>query len=845
MTAPALLIAIPLIVGILLGTLSLPGTSSAPPALTFTWAATAVALHLARTRLTTAGLVAGFAISGVILGSLAEQDVRQPRLRAWLQSAPHDAPVRVEGVLREDATRGANGISLTIDVTAIAGAPPDLRGGIRATVGGALALDAVDGWRAGRTITADVQLREPLDYRDPGVPSDRERLARDGIALIGTIKSAALVSIIQHGGPISESAAALRAFVRRAAARAIAPWHERSAAVATAILIGDRGGLTADDERRLQEAGTYHVIAISGGNVALLTALLVWCGRLVRVPNRPTAVISIALLAFYGYAAGLAPSVLRATLAGIVYLAGRATDHRGAAVNAIGVAAATAAVSAPLTLLDPGFILSFGATVAIVIGAAQIAHRYRTRRRELSRLRRVVRAGAGAALTLLAATVCAEIALAPIGARLFGRVSFAGLLLNFLAIPLMALIQVSAMVTVGLAWISTPAALAAGWIVQAGTRLLLWSAQLVDVAPWLVLDVPPPATWLMVCWYVAWAALLIDRSRARRVTAGGAVAICGVLILIGLPATRAVSVPRPPVGWTRLIFLDVGQGDATLVQAPSGATVLVDAGGSPGSAFDVGRRVALPAVWALGVSRLDALVLTHGDPDHIGGARSIVRALRPHEIWDGIPVPGHQPMQSIRDQAARAGIRWIERRSGESLTAAGMAIRVLNPAQPDWERRRVRNDDSIVLEIRIGDVAFVLPGDITQAVEPTVAAAFTDAPIVVLKAPHHGSAGSSSQAFVNALHPAAVIFSAGKRNPFGHPAPVIVERYKASGARLFSTGDDGAVAIETDGHQVVVWTWNAHQKISLQPLNYSKALRHEGTKDTKDGSDHSSDSSRR
>jgi competence protein ComEC len=212
-------------------------------------------------------------------------------------------------------------------------------------------------------------------------------------------------------------------------------------------------------------------------------------------------------------------------------------------------------------------------------------------------------------------------------------------------------------------------------------------------------------------------------------------------------------------------------------------------------------------------------VLTHGDPDHVGGAPSIVRALRPREIWDGIPVPGHRPMQTIRDQAARARIRWIERRAGEALTVGDLDIRVLNPPEPDWERRRVRNDDSIVLEIRVGDVAFVLPGDVTQAVEPSVTSAFTDAPLVIVKAPHHGSAGSSSQAFVDALHPSAVIFSAGKRNPFGHPAPVIVDRYKSAGARVFSTGDDGAVVVETDGHQVVVWTWNARQ-----PLNVGSAV---------------------
>jgi competence protein ComEC len=309
----------------------------------------------------------------------------------------------------------------------------------------------------------------------------------------------------------------------------------------------------------------------------------------------------------------------------------------------------------------------------------------------------------------------------------------------------------------------------------------------------------------MTGWYAAWTVMLCWRARAPRAAAGVVAIVCAALILAGRPITRAVSVPRAPAGWTRLIFLDVGQGDATLVQASSGESLLVDTGGAPGSAFDVGRRVTLPASWAFGVARLDALVLTHGDPDHIGGAPAIVRALRPYELWDGIPVPGHAPMQRIRDQATRAGIRWIERWSGESLRAAGVDVRVLNPPPPDWERRRVRNDDSIVLEIRVGDVAFVLPGDITQAVEPSVLSAFADAPFVVVKAPHHGSAGSSSQSFVDALHPSAVIVSAGKRNPFGHPAPVIVDRYRSAGARVFSTGDTGAIVIDTDGKRVDVW----------------------------------------
>jgi len=155
----------------------------------------------------------------------------------------------------------------------------------------------------------------------------------------------------------------------------------------------------------------------------------------------------------------------------------------------------------------------------------------------------------------------------------------------------------------------------------------------------------------------------------------------------------------------------------------------------------------------------------------------------------------------------------MEMRAGRTLTEGAATIRVLNPPDPDWERQKVRNDDSIVLEVRIGDVAFVLPGDISQAVEPAVASRVDAAPLVIVKAPHHGSAGSSSQPFIDAIRPAAVIFSAGRRNPFGHPAPAVVERYRAAGAKVFSTADDGAVVIDTDGAQVVIWTWMGRRDV--------------------------------
>lgn len=810
MAAPALVVAIPLLVGVLIGA----STSEASPAgtglLLLCWIVCAASLYLTarHPHFALAGTISlggGCVAAGLLIGAVAERDASRPRLLTWFEGNAHERSVQLVALAREDAARTATGVTLTLDVLSADGHPA--AGGARVSVVGALAADAAQGWRAGRTLTLDATLRLPLDYRDPGVASDRDRLVRQGIVLLGTVKSAALVTVAARGSALREAAASLRAWVRTGTMLAVGRWSASSAGVVTAILIGDRTGLAPDDERRLQDAGTYHVIAISGGNIALLTALLVALGRAARLPARSTALASIAVLAFYGYAAGLAPSVLRATLAGMIYLAARAVDHRGAALNAVGVAGGFACVAAPLSLLDPGFVLSFGATFAIIVAVQRLAPPYLASRKDrpTRRLGRWTVALIIAARALGAATLCAEIALAPVAARLFGRVSLAGLILNFAAIPLMSLIQLAGLAAVILVRVSASSGAAAGWIAHAGTVALLWSASLVDAAPWLVRDVPPPAWWVIACWYAGWGTAVVARTLRLRLLALSAICAAAVPVAFGMRLASSEEVADAPPGWTRIVMLDVGQGDATLLIAPGAPAVLIDAGGVPGSSFDLGRRVTLPAAWAFGVRALSALVLTHGDPDHIGGAPVLLRALRPREIWEGVPVPRHEPLQRLHAAAIRGGIPWLVRHAGDAATLGDVTLRVLNPPPPDWERQRVRNDDSIVLEARVGEVAVILPGDITQAAEPAVLASAVPAPLTIVKAPHHGSAGSSSPRFVRELHPAAVIFSAGRRNPFGHPAPLVVDRYRAAGARIFSTADDGAVVIDTDGHGVVMW----------------------------------------
>ena len=318
-----------------------------------------------------------------------------------------------------------------------------------------------------------------------------------------------------------------------------------------------------------------------------------------------------------------------------------------------------------------------------------------------------------------------------------------------------------------------------------------------------------------------YSALILALLRTRVSRAASALtAFFGVLIVIGAHPTTRDGVPLPRPGALRVVFLDVGQGDATLLMLPDRRAFLVDAGGLPaaplqdpmdGPVFDIGERVVSRALRAFGVRSLDTFVLTHADPDHIGGARTVVKSFRPRAIWEGVPVPPHEPLRWLAEAADRIGAEWRTVQAGDHLRVADVDIHVLHPPPPEWERQRVRNDDSIVLIVRIGKVSVMLPGDVGREGEAHTLEHLErlgTSPITVLKAPHHGSATSSTKEFLERVRPAAVIFSSGRANRFGHPAPVVVERYRAMGTTMFSTAEDGAVILDTDGESVEIRTWS-------------------------------------
>jgi competence protein ComEC len=609
----------------------------------------------------------------------------------------------------------------------------------------------------------------PRGPEEDGGFDEASYLRRQGIHVV--LRGGAYRIVGKRGG-LGGIADRLRAVVLRSLDGA--PAGERRAVLA-GIVLGEDQGLSAGLRQQFRASGLYHLLAVSGQNVAYVVAGMVLLAWVLGLPRWAGELGALVAVAAYVLAVGWQPSVIRAgvagTLASLAWLASRPRDRWYLLL----VGAAVLLAWNPYSLLDPGFQLSFAAVAAIFLLAPLVDRRLEGYPIP-PRLATVVSVSA----------VCG-VATAPILWLQFGAIPVYSIVANALCAPVVAPLLGLALASSALHPVLPSAAGALAWADGWLAAYLAGCARLVGGLPYA------QATSLQALALLAGATLVIATvvwmrgPRMRRTLA------LGGLLLALLVAWRSAPQPEPPPPppGLRLTVLDVGQGDSILLQVPDGA-VLVDEGPPEAAVSE--------QLEGLGVDRLAALVLTHPQRDHVGGAADVLTNLRVGIVLDpGIPVPS--PYEDAALAAARdRHVPVVRAHAGQRFSIGALRLRVLWPDGPGSPTDDP-NNHAVVLVASYGEVDALLTADaesnVTLPVRPPA--------VEILKVGHHGSADEGLSDLLELVHPQVVVISVGRHNDYGHPAPSTMATLQAfSSLAVYRTDLDGRVTIETDGHEIAV-----------------------------------------
>ena len=639
-------------------------------------------------------------------------------------------------------------------------------------------------WAPAQRWQLTVRLKRPHSPHNPGAFDRELRWLQDNVAAIGTVRHAVLLDA--HASGLMWSLEWFRDRLRQAMLQAAGPVNAREAGVLAALAMGDQAAITPAQWTLFNQTGVGHLMSISGLHITMLAALggraagALWRGPWgvrwgwpLRVPVQTVRLAAAVLVGLaYALLAGWGIPAQRTCFMLAVAALLLATGRMASIVSAVSAAAAIMTVLDPWAPLAAGFWLSFGAVMAIVWASSGLAFGLSRRARFIDSAWR----------TQWAATL----ALIPMGALFFGSVSLVGPLANAFAIPLVsAVITPAALLGAGLSLVWPQAA---GWVLQPAAWLTAWLIRALEwLAAWpgSVVYLPRPEVLALVLGTAGCAVLLAPAGVPRRAL--------GVLALVPI---ILVPLHRPKSDELYVTALDVGQGMAVVVQA-AGRVLVYDTGPTLGPDADAGSRVIVPWLRAQGVRQIDALVVSHLDDDHSGGAVSLIRDMQPDWVASSLD-PSHRILAgAARHIPCRRNDRWAW---GE------IEFEFLHPADPpEPARGSITNARSCVLRIRTPSHTLLLAGDIEAAQERRLIELYGSESLRsdVLLVPHHGSQTSSTAGFIDAVSPRIALFQVAYRSRFRHPNPNVLQRYKERDIRVLRSDHHGAITLYLRSHGVI------------------------------------------
>ena len=577
-------------------------------------------------------------------------------------------------------------------------------------------------------------------------------------------------------------------------------FDKNEANLLSGILIGDKEGIEKEVQENFRDSNLSHMLAVSGAHVSYVILGITYALKKVKVNKLWSNMITIVTLCCFIFLTGASPSVIRACIMAIYIIIGHMMHRKTKLISSVSLSLLIILILNPYKLFDIGLQLSYGGTIGIILFSGVLAKKAKLN----NLLEGFVNKLKYRVKQLIVVCVSANLIIFPIIAAHYSTMSLTFVISNICAGPILGVIIILGFITIFVSFISIDIAKPFALILNIFIQILMYITKICSSLPFSKIYIKTPSLSQIIIYYMILIFMyyickirkkkrrLIHRKLLRTVQNKKVQKL--FIIVIILIFTSMQILKCLPSDLT-IYFIDVGQGDSTLIVTPNHKTILIDGGGTEfESDFDIGKQTLLPEILGQRITKIDYLLISHFDSDHATGVAQILGKIDVSSIILTRQLEENDIYRHILSIAKEKKIKLIYVKEGDVLKIGGIKISIIHPENKLMINNPM-NNNSIVCKVEYNSFSMLLTGDIEMEAEELILRKNINLKADVLKVAHHGSKTSTTGEFLKAINPKVALIGVGKNNNFGHPSNEVIQRLKENGTRIYRTDENGEISI--------------------------------------------------